>query len=223
MLIYFLTFFTVMEFYVSLDDLNTQFNDMSPEQYGELPDLLDSLISLIENGDDIDLANVAELINSVKNVVNRLLQKIDGLEKRVKMLESLYRDILIGQIAMKLEKVLVEHILKDANGDKRYVTLGLLGNAIDGDGSRRCRGIFLSDDEKQKTINNWDILDKTLKLKPAHYRAIDDLKHKRNSKAHPFKTLDEAEKILKKQVGVDDIVFELLEKLKNMQVEDTST
>lgn len=213
-----------MEFDVrGLDDFDIQLNNLSQEQYGELPAILDSLISMIENEDDIDLAKVAKLIESVKNVVNRLLQKIDGLEKRVKILERLHRDILIGQIALKLEKVLTDHILKDATGDKRYVTLGLLENAINGDGSRRCRAIFLSDDEKQKTINNWSKLDDTLKLTSVHYRAIDEFKCTRNRKAHPFKTLDEASKILEKQADVDIIVFELIEMLRKMNVDNIET
>ena len=66
------------------------------------------------------------------------------LQQQLKRLESLQRSHLIGQIALKLEKVLIDHILEDANGNKRYVTMEILDDAVThGDSLRYCRGIFL--------------------------------------------------------------------------------
>ena len=66
------------------------------------------------------------------------------LQQQLKRLESLQRSHLIGQIALKLEKVLIDHILEDANRNKRYVTMEILDDAVThGDSLRYCRGIFL--------------------------------------------------------------------------------
>lgn len=123
-------------------------------------------------------------------------------------------------INYKLERVLINHIFKDPNSDKRYMTLGLLDDAVThGDRLRHCRGIFLSDNERQLAKDKWDMLQERLQFKSIHYRAIKALKVTRNTTTNSLQTVDETIMSLKKQAGVD-IVFELLEMLKNMQVED---
>ena len=67
------------------------------------------------------------------------------------------------------------------------------------------------------------MLQERLQLKSIHYCAIKALKVTRNTMNHSLQTVDETITNLKKQTGVDDIVFELLEMLKNMQVEDIRT
>ena len=215
---------------VNVKDYAHQIQTMS---LTELPGIVDCIILLVQSGGDV---NLKEVIASLKNAMTHLLTRSSGLkeetlnilvkdlQQRLERLESLERSLLIGQIALKLEKVLIDNILEDANGDKRYMTLEILDDAVTyGDSLRHCRGIFLSDNERQLAKDKWDILQERLQLKSIHYHAIKALKVTRNTTTHSLQTVDEIITSLKKQTGVDDIVFELLEMLKNMKVKDIST
>lgn len=71
------------------------------------------------------------------------------LQQQLKRLESLERSHLIGQIALKLERVLIDDILKGTKVNKRYMTLDLLQEAAtNGDRKRHFKGIFSNEDER---------------------------------------------------------------------------
>ena len=199
----------------------------------ELPGIVDCIILLVQSGGN---SSLKEVIASLKNAMTHLLTRSSGLkeetlnilvkdlQQQLERLESLERSLLIGQISLKLEKVLIDNILEGANCDKRYMTLEILDDAVTyGDSLRHCRGIFLSDNERQLAKDKWDMLQERLQLKSIHYRAIKALKVTRNTTIHSLQTVDETITSLKKQTGVDDVVFELLEMLKKMQVEDIRT
>ena len=116
---------------------------------------------------------------------------------------------------------MIDHILEDVNCNKIHE---MLDDAVTcGDSLQHCRAIFLSDNERQLAKDKWDILQERLQLKSIHYHAIKALKVTRNTTTHSLQTVDEIITSLKKQTGVDDVVFELLEMLKNMQIEDIRT
>ena len=220
----------VMAMKVNIEDYALQIQTVPP---AELPVIVDNIILLVQSGGKVKLK---EVIASLKNAMMHLLSRSSGLkeeklnilvkdlQQRLERLETLERSLLIGQIALKLEKVLIDHILEDANVDKRYMTLEILDDAVTyGDSLRHCKGIFLSDNERQLAKDKWDMLQERLQLKSIHYRAIKALKVTRNTTVHSLQTVDKTIRSLKNQAGVDDIVFELLEMLKNMQVEDIRT
>ena len=93
--------------------------------------------------------------------------------------------------------MLIDHILEDANCDKRYVTLEILDDAVTyGDSLQHCRGMFLSDNERQLAKDKWDILQERLQLKSIHYHAIKALKVTRNVTTHSLQTVDESRLVL---------------------------
>ena len=65
------------------------------------------------------------------------------------------------------------------------MTLEILDDAVThGDSLRHCRGIFLSDNERQLAKDKWDMLQERLQLKSVHHCVIEALKVTRNITTH---------------------------------------
>ena len=196
----------------------------------EFVGVIDKVILVVQSDDDINFNDVAVVIECLGNVLKYLLTQNDSLqesvkqlEDRVKHLEKLEEALLVGQIASKVEKVLVQKILDGTNvSDFRYLTIDQLENALSDCGrkSRQSKNIFKSKEDVSKGNENWDTLETTFQLDSDLYGAIQSLKSNRNIMAHPGMSVKEArERLTNKLIGNDrDIVYRLLDILEKASV-----
>lgn len=78
---------------------------------------------------DSDMASLNTTINPIKATIKLVLSENDQLktrvaelEKKVKELEMLRNSIVIGQVASKVEKTLIDHILVDSTLTEKRCT-----------------------------------------------------------------------------------------------------
>ena len=177
------------------------------------------MLLVVQSDAEINLTQVAEIIDCFGNIVKWLLEAQYRLEDRVKHLEKLEEAILVGQIASKVENVLVQKILHGTNvRDSRYLTIDQLENALSDCG--QSKNIFKSKEDVSKGNENWDTLETTFHLDSDLYRAIQSLKSQRNITVHPAMSVRKArEHLTNKSIGNDrDIVYRLLDILEKASV-----
>ena len=169
---------------------------ISKEQLEKIMDAI-SFTICAEASDTPNLKKVYDVIECLRVTVRHLFDEMDGLRSRLKQLEALATDLLVGQLASKLEKEIVAEILRDTGvQNKYYVTLTQVEDALEGRASRRAK-IFSSQEQKKKATENWDRLEVLLGLDDDMYGAIDKLKFVRNVTAHPNLPLEELSTRLK--------------------------
>ena len=177
----------------------------STQECQEFTKSVDQVILLIQTGDNIDLEDIAAILQcsltSVKYLVE-LKQKVDCLERE----NEKYRiQLLIGQIASSLEEEIVKKILKGTGSERCHVTLQQIEDTIDGKKSRLLPEKFLeTHDQKQKADDNWSHMEDDYKVEGEHYSLISKFKSGRNPIAHPCVTLSEAKRILESAKFVSD-------------------
>ena len=187
------------------EDIKTYSSKIKSGEYSAVPDLIvvvDKVVLVVQSDDEINLTQVAEIIDCLGNVVKCLLEEHDKLqdsvkklEDRVKHLENLEEVLLVGQIASKVEKLIVGKIVNGTNvTDSRYLTIDQLDFALAHRGwnSRQSKSIFESEKEVLKANENWDTLESTFRLNSDLYGAIKSLKSHRNIMAHPDMSVREA-------------------------------
>ena len=207
------------------DKLNhTNRNDVSLEdgQY-----FFDCLCVILQGGGSINLLEVARCVDFLGDLTKHLFTKVDILEtdlnemkqklnemkQKLDRLEQLEANLLMGEIASRTEKEMVNYILKDCpDVNKSYITIHHLEKTLYSYG-RRSLSTDLSEDQVMKAKQNWDDLDKRLKrltepLSYNVYEVIDHLKADRNRQAHPKFDVqtasDQVDKILSDPKVKDD-------------------
>ena len=198
----------------------------------ELVVVTEKIVLVVQSDAEINLTQVAEIIDCLGNVVKCLLEEHDKLQDsvkklqdRVKHLENLEEILLVGQIASKVEKLFVGEIVNGTNvSDSRYLTIDQLDFALSdlGRNSRQSKDIFKSQEEVFKAKENWDRLETTFQLNPNLYGAIKSLKSHRNIKAHPGMSVRQARERLV-NCSDRDIVYRLLDILEKASVKNIET
>ena len=145
----------------------------------------------LHTGELIDFVKVAFCVDYLQDLTEHLLMKVDKLETDLKemkqkldRLEQLEANLLIGEIASRTEKEMVNYILKDCpDVDTSYITIHQLERTLYGRWS--CLSINLSEDQTKNAKQNWDDLEKQLKPLPYNlYKIIGHFKADRNIYAH---------------------------------------
>ena len=192
----------------------------------------EKIVLVVQSDDNINLTQVAEIIDCFGNIVKCLLEEHDKLqecvktlEDRVKHLQNLEEALLVGQIASKVETVLVQKILDGTNvSDSRYLTIHQLENALSDCGrkSRQSKSIFKSQEDISKGNENWDRLETTFRLDSDLYGAIKSLRSHKNIMAHPGMSVRQARERLANCID-RDIAYRLLDILEKASVKNIET
>ena len=198
----------------------------------EFTDLVGQVILLIQTDDNIDLEDIAAILECSLISVNYLVElkeKVAFLEEKVTFLEEeneRYRiQLLIGQVASSLEEEIVKKILKNTGSERFHVTLQQIEDTINGKKSRLLPEKFLeTPEQKQKADDNWSHVKLEYKVEGEHYSLISKFKSGRNPIAHPCVTLSEAKRILESAKFVSDgdqkSCLELLKILESMNIKN---
>ena len=225
-----------------IEDIKTYFSKIISGKVSAVSDLLvvtENIVSVMQSDADINLNQVAEIIDCLGNVVRCLLEQHDELQEshaelqvsiqdlddKPKELEDLEETLLIGQIALKVEKVFVEEIMNGTNvTDLRYLTIYQLHSALSnlGRGLHQSKDILMSQEEVYKAKANWKTLDSTFELNSNFYHAITTLKSYRNSKAHPDMSVIQARERLS-NCRYRNIVSKLLDILEKASIKNIGT
>ena len=220
------------------EEIKTYSSKIKSGEVSAVSDLVvvtEKIVLVVQSDAEINLTQVAEIIDCLGNVVKCLLEEHDKLQEsvkklkdRVKHLENLEEVLLVGQIASKVEKVFVREIVNGTNvTDSRYLTIDQLESALSdlGRNSRQSKDIFKSQEEVSKAKANWDRLETTFQLDYELYGAIKSLKSYRNTKAHPGMSVRQArERLANPSVCSDrDIAYRLLNILEKASVENIET
>ena len=126
--------------------------------------------------------------------VQRLNCTMDAIEVNITYLVENYKYIIFGQIATKVEKTLIDHLLLNCSyrvNCRQYLTLNQVRRDLEnpsGIVQIAQVKIIKSRLEKLKREYNW---------KDFHYEAINKFKTERNKRAHPEMQLKEVEDIIK--------------------------
>ena len=205
----------------------------------DLDGVAEKIVVVVQSDENIDLTEVAEIIEYLRNVVKWLLEQHDELqgrhdklqesvkklEDREKHLVNLEEALLVGQIALKVEKVFVGEIVNGINVTKsRYITIDQLKSALSDSGWDPCQSkdIFKSQEDVLKAKENWSRLQTTFQLDYELYGAITFLKSNRNPIAHPGVSVRQArERLVNCQDR--DIVYRLLDILEKASVKNIKT
>ena len=205
----------------------------------DLDGVAEKIVVVVQSDENIDLTEVAEIIEYLRNVLKWLLEKhnklqeshdklqesVKKLEEKEKQLENLEEALLVGQIASKVEKVFVGEIVNGTNVTKlRYLTIDQLKSALSDSGWDPCqsKSIFESQEEVLKAKENWSKLQTNFQLDYEFYGAITILKSNRNIIAHPYMSVTQARKRLA-NCRDHDIVYRFLDILEKASVETIET
>ena len=199
----------------------------------DLVGVTEKIVLVVQSDAEINLTQIAEIIDCLGNVVKCLLEEHDKLqesvkklEDRVKHLQNLEEVLLVGQIASKVEKIFVGEIVNGTNvSDSSYLTIDQLDSALSEWNSRLSKNIFKSQEEVSKAKENWDRLETTFQLDPNLYGAIKSLKSHRNAIAHPGMSVTQVrERLANRSVCSDrDIAYRLLDILDRASVKYIET
>ena len=170
-------------------DLNEVTNTLFHE-VDQLKTALDALKSKTKSEIDALKSETKSEIDALKSIINDL--KSHNLDIEI--------PLLTGQLAYKVERELVKRILEGIDTDIYCCTLNRIDDAIQHQHSLDLmgRGIFKSEEQRRKAIENWKSLNSFLHLDRNIYFDIEALKQTRNQMAHPDLTLDELLSSLKK-------------------------
>ena len=230
-------------------DIKNYFAKIKSGEVSAVSDLVgitEKIVLVVQSDADINLTQVAEIIDCLGNVVKCLLEEHDKLQEshdklqeshdklqesvkklddRVKHLEKLEEALLVGQIASKVEKVFVGEIVNGTNVTKsRYLTIDQLESALsdcDWD-PRQSKSIFKSQEEVLKAKENWSRLQTTFELDYELYGAIKLLKSHRNTNAHPEISVRQARELLA-NCSDRDIAYRFLDILEKASVKNIET
>ena len=212
----------------------------------KLVGVIDEVVLVVRNDDNINLTQVSEIIDCLRNVVKYLVEERDKLqeshdklqesrdklqkrgkelEDRLKHLENLEEILLVGQVASKVEKVFIGEVVKGTNITKtRYLSIGQLVKALSDRAwdPLKSKSIFKSQEDVLKAKENLDGLETTFQPDYELYCAIKELKVRRNPIAHPGMTVTQARERLV-NCHDRDIVYRLLDILDRAKVQNIET
>lgn len=180
------------------------------------------------------LSQLEKLISELVDIVNRNLKEKMALEKqvrcfqedladlrkKVKELEGSDQKLLLGQLAFKLDRALLDKVLKDSKcesaEDLYYIK--------DMEDAINCVGHYASvfeDDERRRVELCWRKLRAKLGWKDKHYRTLRNLKRQRHDVAHPEFSIKEmmdaigkmSESLSEKDKEICDEFIEMLDEL----------
>ena len=149
-------------------------------------------------------------------------EDLADLRKKVKELEGSDQKLLLGQQAFKLDRALLDKVLKDSKcesaEDLQLYYIKDMEDAIN------CIGHYASvfeDDERRRVELCWCKLRAKLGWNDKHYRTLRNLKHQRRDVAHPEFSIKEmmdaigkmSESLSEKDKEICDEFIEMLDKL----------
>ena len=193
-------------------------------------EITDSVIVAIQSEENVDMNQIAMIIDCLKQSVLILFEETDHLKKemeKLKKLQKLEEGLLIGQIATKVEKEIIKRLLEGTHVEETYfLTINQLERACEkGLGSRQ--KIFSDQHQIDKANENWDNLETMLGLNNNIYGAIESFKSVRNIDAHPNLSVNDALKRLETVTSCNgkdkDMVKKLIEILQKLSVTDIGT
>jgi len=125
----------------------------------------DSLSVIIQSGGQISIEDVAKSIELLRDItahlfeiMNLLTAELKEVKKKLERLEQLEANLLIGEIAISVEKEIVKYVLKDCPGvDKRYISIYQLDMTPYRPYNHQ--SIPLSEGEIEAAKKNWSYLD----------------------------------------------------------------
>jgi FtsZ-binding cell division protein ZapB len=132
----------------------------------------------------------------LKKKVHNLEKEVDNLKKEVERLKKLEDELLVGQIAAKVEQEIVNRLLEGTNASSSFLTINRLINICDKGISSR-QQIFTKQEEIDAVNRNWDDLQTKIGLDDDVYGAIEKFKSGRNREAHPNLTIKQVQDRLK--------------------------
>ena len=160
---------------------NAQLQDYCQELVStlfELKETTNKLVSLLNNTD----AEKQEL----RQDISRLEKKVVCLEKKVKLLEEMEQNLLLGQLAFVVDRALLDKVLKDSGcrpaNELHIYSIQDMEKAIDG--KQHYIGVF-EETERMSVKEHWKQLQNTLAWEGKHYRCLRYLKSTRLAEAHP--------------------------------------
>ena len=174
---------------------NAQLQDYCQElvsTLSELKEATNELVSLLNNAE----AEKQELRQDIQRLENKML----CLEKKVKMLEKMEQNLLLGQLAFVVDRALLDKVLKDSGcrpANELYIySIQDMEKAING--KQHYKGVF-EETERTCVEEHWRELQNTLHWEGKHYRCLKYLKSTRRADAHPDSDLDRMKDAIQKQ------------------------
>lgn len=218
-------------------DYSTKIKEGTLSCVEELTKTVDDTILIVQRDCDVNLTRVAAILDSLKEITRYLTNENDTLSKKVKKLEeeleTIKVSLIIGQIAFKLEKEIKRLIFEDTKIERRnymFLNLDVIERAVKDECSYHDQSkfkLFISDKERQCAKEKWEKLETTYKIDFPVLCAIKELKHRRNTRAHPNKTIAQAREFLQTHIRQDDddqqMSFELLDILNQMGIKNIET
>ena len=132
--------------------------------------------------------------------ISRLEKKVVCLEKKVKLLEEMEQNLVLGQLAFVVDRAILDKVLKDSGcqpAKKLHIfSIEDMEKAIDC--KQHYKGVF-EENERTCVKEHWRELQKTLNWKGKHYRCLRYLKSIRRDDAHPDSDLDKMKDAIQKE------------------------
>ncbi len=226
---------------ITLEQCQQMISDCSFHKKEQILRVIQSVSMIIQSGEELDAEKIGVVIDGIevaivnlysevdrsKDKIGKLEAEVGGLKEEVKKLNEKVKKavsqqdiILIGQLAYKLDKVLVKKALQDTGVEKKqmdYLTINQLEHVATENGpgkplSREAKRIFQSELITEKAVKNWDDLYEKLDLETV-FDAILSFKESRNYEAHPDINLEDAYRRLHSSTYLTVNDKEMMEKL----------
>ncbi len=194
------------------------------ERGEDFADLVESVLLVIQSEENVDVTQLAEIIDILHRRIDNLEHENVGLKKdiielksRLAILEGNRKKLIRGQIAVKFERTMIIEITKGCRVDANYFSsLGNLEKAIKGVESYSLPELTYDDRKLAKT--QWMKLDEKYQITQEDYAAMKCAKKIRTFVAHPEMDLQEARKMVLKDKSNYQAHFlksvDILQKLK---------
>ena len=209
-----------------------------------LTEAMTRIQNFIQSADEVDIKQLAMIVDCIKNLITFLFHEQEGLRKKVEEVENMLEDerkewekletelrermetlegskdkILLGQMAAKVDRELLKKIVEGTTMSTKYLTVGRIDKNLKDENS----DIFKSDGEKAVVKRNWTDLKCQMNLSWQDVYALKDFKHTRNHVAHPDITLEEAHQLIQDASGMTkdekSFGYKFLDILKKLSVE----
>ena len=215
-------------------DYSTKIKEGTLSCVDKLTKTVDDTILIVQSECDVNLTRVAAILDSLKEITRYLTNENDTISKKVKKLEedleTMKISLIIGQIAFKLEKEIKCLIFEGTRIERRnymFLNLDVIERAVKDECSYHDQSkfkLFILDEERQCAKEKWEKLEMTYKIDYPVLCAIKELKHQRNTRAYPNKTIAQVHEFLQTHISKDNddqrMSFELLDILKQMGIKD---
>ena len=126
-------------------------------------------------------------------------EEVLSLKKILVKLEKEHHNLVVGQLAFRVDRALLDRVLKDSGcpcADELYIfSIKDLEKAIDG---KKNYKEVLTEKQRQRANQQWSLLKAKLGWKAEHDRCVGALKGLRLDSAHPYANVDELKQSLVK-------------------------